>query len=166
MGGTMTIEELLKAGESQIRRVLIGTKDELTPIAHLVRADGRNVIAATPWRNATEKDMTLRMLHSVMQDDQIARYMLIHEAWMRVAEPGEFTAEQLAAIQTGDAMPAVGRIEEHPNRIEVVMALAVEKEGKTVRCWEIKRDVHGVCVELVEVNDTGDWKGPGRDLMN
>jgi hypothetical protein len=163
----MTIDELLKAAEGQARRVMIGGKEELTPIAHMIRPNGQSIVLATPWRNATEKDITLRTLAALMRDDQIVRYSMLHEGWMRTAEPGEFTPEQEAAIVSGDLMPSIDPIAQHPKRIEVVIAIGVEKGGKTIRMWETKRDKRGNCVELVEIDTNADeWRGPALELLD
>jgi hypothetical protein len=165
---TLTIDDLLKAGEHHIRNILIGGKEELTPFVHLVRReDGQDILLMTPWRDATEKEITFRVLRSLLHDEQIVRYMLIHEGWMRKAEPGEFTPEQEAQIATGDFMPRVDPIAQHPKRREVVMAVAVEKGGKTIRMWEIKRDTHGNCSALVEVDtDADNWRGAALELLD
>jgi hypothetical protein len=163
----MTIDQLMKNAETHARAILIGGKDELTPIAHLVRTDGKDFVLATPWRDAHEKNLTFATLAALMRDDQVTRYMLLHEGWMRTAEPGEFTPEQEAQIASGDFMPRVDPIREHPKRIEVVIAIGVEKSGKTIRMWETKRNKRGVCVELVEIDTAAEqWKGPAFELMN
>ena len=162
------IAKLLSHGEDHIRRVLIGGKEELTPFVHLVRkADGADIVLATPWRNAAEKELTFRVLRSLMHDDQVLRYMLVHEGWMRGVEPGEFTPEQEAQIVSGDFVPSVDPIAEHPKRVEIVMAIAVEKGDKTVRMWEIKRDADGDCVDLDVIDtDAAHWRGAAMELMD
>ena len=162
-----TIDELLKAAERHARATLIGGKAEMTPITHLVRREGQDVVIATPWRNADEKELTRRVLAGLVKDDQVVRYMMLNEGWMRVAQPGEFTPEQWASIQSGDELPRIDPICQHPKRIEIVVAIAIEKGGKTIRVWETKRDKQGNCVELAEIDtDADQWRGPTLDLLN
>jgi hypothetical protein len=163
----MTLDELLDAAEGQARRVLIGGKEELTPLAHLVRPHHGDIVIATPWRNATEKDITFRTLAALMRDDQIVRYALLHEGWMRSAEPGELSDEQVERIKAGGALPRIDPICQHPKRIEVVIAIGVEKGRKAVRMWETKRDKRGNCVELAAIDTEAEqWRGAALELMD
>jgi hypothetical protein len=158
----MTINELLDRAEAHARTVMIGGKEELTPLAHLVRADGEDIVLATPWRDVAEKELTFRTLAALMRDDQVVRYMLLHEGWMRKAEPGE-----VDRLNASGELPRVDPICQHPKRVEVVMAIGVEKGGKTVRMWETKRDKRGNCVELIEIDTTADeWRGPALELLD
>jgi hypothetical protein len=159
----MTIDEMLSRAETHARAIMIGGKEELTPFAHLVRTDGVDIVLATPWRDATEKKLTFRTLAALMRDDQIVRYMLLHEGWMRKAEPRE--VDRFNA--SGGELPPIDPICQHPKRVEVVMAIGVEKGGKTIRMWETKRDKRGNCVELVEIDTTADeWRGPALELLD
>ncbi len=51
----MTLEEMMRLGEEQARRVLIGTKEDLLPSWMLADGEGKVTIVATPWRNNDEK---------------------------------------------------------------------------------------------------------------
>lgn len=155
-----SLDELLRAGEKHAREVLIGGKDEMCPIVHLVRSAGEQAVLGTPWRNDREKEHTLKMLAWLMREGGVIRYMVICEAWMRKA-----TDAEAASYKPGEPLPIISPLAEHPDRVEIVIASARERGEKRFRVWETKRDKHGQCVDLVEMTDAADWEGPWADLL-
>ncbi|HEX3521266.1 MAG TPA: hypothetical protein VHT52_04175 [Stellaceae bacterium] len=141
--------DLLKSAEDHARRVMIGGKGQLCPLAHLVRADGEEAVIGTPWKDEFEREVTYRALRALLHDGSVIRYMLLSEAWASKAPPGWKLGDP-----DPDPLPA-----DSPDRVEIVMACAVERGGRTVRSWETKRDAAGNCVELVEQADTSEWRG-------
>jgi hypothetical protein len=139
----------MAGAETHARKAMIGGKTELCPIAHLVRADGNDMILGTPWRDAYEREVTYQAMRALLRDGSVVRYMLLSEAWVSKAPPG---------WEPGDPDPEP-LPKDSPDRTECVIACAVERGGRTVRMWETKRDPAGNCVALVEVADTDEWKG-------
>ena len=155
-----TIAMLLKAAELHARATLIGGKGDMIPLCHLVHSDGQEAVIGTPWENDEQKEMTLRMLAALMRSTHVVRYMVMCEAWMRLA-----TAEEAENYKPGDPMPVV-KVGEHPDRKEIVIASAIERGDKAVRIWETKRDGAGVCVDLVDITDTTEkWEGDWLKLL-
>lgn len=156
-----SLDTLLTVAEHHARATLIGGKDEMIPITHLVRSDGQEAVVGTPWQNDHEKEMTLNILANLMRESHVIRYMVMCEAWMRNA-----TADEVAGYKPGDPLPNIDPIRDHPDRMEIVIACAVERGDKRVRVWETKRDKHGQCVDLVEITNRADgWEGQWASLL-
>jgi hypothetical protein len=153
-----TREQLLNIAEVHARAVMIGGKTELIPVAHLIKADGGELVLGTPWTNDKEKRMTELALTKLMQAGDVVRYSIVCEAWAAAA-----TEAELAAGLKPDQLvyPAVSA---RPDRVEIVVAIAVDREGHDVRVWNTKRDAKGACVDLV-ADDTGDHEGAFLDLL-
>jgi hypothetical protein len=149
-----TLEELLQHGGEHARLTMVGRTDEMTPIAHLVQADGNDIIIGTPWADEREKAITLAMLAALARAGDAIRYMVLHEAWMAKAPEG---------AKLDDPPPVMPR--DDPNRMEIVVAAAVERGRRIVRVWETKRDADGKCIDLVEQPDGGDWQGEFLGLL-
>jgi hypothetical protein len=149
-----TLEELLQHGAEHARNTLVGRADEMTPIAHLVRADGADIILGTPWRDATDKEITMKVLAHLMREGNVIRYMVLNEAWVTKAPKGAKLDDPPSVMPSDD-----------PDRKEIVVAAAVERGRRIVRMWETKRDASGACVDLVEQPDEGEWRGEFLDLL-
>lgn len=157
----ITIADLLKQAEAHARAILIGSdREDMTPIAHLIRSDGDSMVIGCPWRDEYEKQITLEMLAAMMREGHVIRYMVMCEAWMRMA-----TEEEVANFKPGDEMPRLGPLRDHPDRVEIVVASAVERGGKTTRLWQTKRDKRGFVTDLVEVTKPANFVGPWLDLL-
>jgi hypothetical protein len=153
-----TNDDLLQMAETHARAILIGGKAEMMPIAHMIKADGDELILATPWRNDFEKQLTQRMLSQLMKKGDVIRYAIVCEAWAAVA-----TEEEAATVKPGDVVtPAISK---RADAKEIVMAIAVDRDGSTTRVLEIKRDANGACVDLVVEADATDFIGPLTDLL-
>jgi hypothetical protein len=154
----LTNDELLSIAETHARAVLLGGKAEMMPIAHMIKANGEELILATPWRNDFEKQLTQRMLSQLMKKGDVIRYAVVCEAWAAAAMEGE--AE---TVKPGDVVtPAISK---RPDAREIVMAIAVDANGSNTRVLVIKRDANGACVDLVVEADATDFIGPLTDLL-
>jgi hypothetical protein len=149
-----SLEEMLEVGGAHARQTMIGRTGEMTPIAHLVQADGNDIIIGTPWADEREKAITMAMLAVLARTGDVIRYMVLHEAWMSEAPEGAKLDDPPIAMPSND-----------PGRKEIVVAAAVERGRRMVRVWETKRDAHGKCIDLVEQPSDGDWKGEFLELL-
>jgi hypothetical protein len=148
-------DELLRKAEDHARATMIGGKAELLPLTHMVRADGKEVVIGTPWRNDTEKQMAHAVLSGLMRVGDVIRYSVLCEAWSAVAPEG-FDPKDMTADPP---------IRERPDRTEIVMAIAVDRAGHDVRVWETKRDANGNCIDLVLDEDMIDHEGAFLHLL-
>lgn len=142
----VTKDDLLRIAEDHARRVMVGGAEQITPLCHAIRSTGEQIVFATPWRNNREKQMAIEALRALMREGEIIRYMMICEAWMATA-PGGFDPET-------DNLP--GPVEEMPNRVEIVVACAVDRAGGVTRIWETKRDDRGACADLLRITTPGE----------
>lgn len=154
-----TKETLLEIAEAHARAIMIGGKKQLTPVAHLIKSNGEDLILGTPWRDDFEKVLTQKMLSALMRAGDVVRYALVCEAWTRKA-----TDDELAGLKPGE-LPSVDPIAEHPDRKEIVFAIAVDRDGHLGRVWDTKRDANGHCVDLVLDSDAEDHVGAFLDLL-
>jgi hypothetical protein len=133
----MDLENMIKLAEDQARRVLIGTREELTPI-WLVQSEGKVEVTATPWANNDQKRMTVEFMRRRMREQNATAYSLLTEAWYSVISVLE------AAKEYTGPPPS-----ERADRKEAVVAMAADRDGKHIyRHWEIIRDHQGRTREL------------------
>lgn len=132
-----TIDQLLELGEQHARRILIGGKEELVPMFHLVYPDGASMVIGAPWHNGAEKDATVNAIRAAMQLRDVIRYGFVCEAWTVHLAPGE-------------PMPNI-RPSESPNRIEMVCVTACDLKQQKMAGFAIKRDKRGYCLDLVRL---------------
>lgn len=142
-----SLEELLDLAEAQARRVLIGTKEELTPMWLMVDAENRVQVVATPWRDNREKHLTVRVMRLSMREQQIVAYTLLVEAWFAVA-----SAKEMGGKEYKGPPPS-----ERADRKEAVCVIGCNRAGQSLfRQWEIVRDKRGRCAELRRLNAPDD----------
>jgi hypothetical protein len=133
----MDLEHMIKLAEDQARRVLIGTREELTPM-WLVHSQGKLEVIATPWEDSEQKRMTVELMRVMMREQRATAYSLLTEAWYSVV-----SAEEAGKEYTGPP-PS-----ERADRKEAVIAMAASRDGTHVyRHWEIVRDFQGRTREL------------------
>lgn len=61
------LDFLLQEAEVRARRVLIGTREQLSPLLYMTHADGKETVASVPWRDAGEKEIT----HALQRSDNV-----------------------------------------------------------------------------------------------
>jgi hypothetical protein len=134
----MTLDDMIQLAEEQARRVMIGTKEQLTPMWLMLNWDGKIEIAATPWGSSAEKHLVVEAMRNLMRERQVIAYSLLTEAWMARVQ-----SEEIKKPYTGPP-PS-----ERADRRESVVAVAANRAGQSKhRHWETIRDKKGRCREL------------------
>ncbi len=138
----MTLEEMMRLGEEQARRVLIGTKEDLLPSWMLADGEGKVTIVATPWRNNDEKHMVAEVMREAMRGLRIDAYTVLIEVWLlRVKGP---PPKEYKGPAPSDS----------PDREEAVILVGATRAGEHVhKHWITKRDAAGVCIALESMGD-------------
>lgn len=133
----MNLDHMIQLAEDQARRVLIGTKEQLTPMWLMLKADGDVEVAATPW-SAETKRMCVEAMRDVMRSRQVIAYSLLVEAWYSTVQGAEARAPYKGLPPS-----------ERADRKEAVVAMAANHLGDhRYRQFEIIRDKRGRCKEL------------------
>lgn len=143
----MTLEAMMRLARDQANRVMVGTKDELTPVWLLVTGAGKIEIFATPWGNTREKHVVIETMRDVMREKRVTAYSLLTEAWMARATPEE--AKEGGYI----GLPPSQR----PDRMEAVVIMAANKSGEhRYESLQTMRAADGTCAELRQLSTTED----------
>jgi hypothetical protein len=98
---------------------------------HAVDGNDEHILIATPWNNDDEKDIASGALRQMFRAKKVKRFAFICEAW---------TAEvsTMAEVREGP------RPSEHPDRREVLMINAEDREGNSLSgFFYILRPEHG-----------------------
>jgi hypothetical protein len=146
----MTLDKMVELAEDQARRVMVGTKDELTPVWLLVSGEGDKpddvMIFATPWSTNNEKRLVIASMRQIMKETRCTAYSMLTEAWMlRVmgdAAKGEYKGP----------MPS-----ESPDRQECVVVMAANSDGEhRYHTLETVRAADGTCTDLRQLSGAED----------
>jgi hypothetical protein len=145
----MTLDEMVKLAEDQARRILIGTREELTPMWLLSRP-GEVRVVATPWGDNDQKHLTVLAMRAMMREEQVHAYSFLVEAWsVHERTPKGTTSEN---FEYSGPPPS-----ERPDRSEAVMITAEDRYGgHRNRSFEIIRDKKGRCAELKRLDHPED----------
>lgn len=91
---------------------------ELMPMFFLDGEDGMDVVSAI-WRDPLEKALILEEVRRRLRNPKITRYALSCEAW---------TVRQAVGVSDeAVSMAQAGRLSEHPDRVEVVSTICVDR---------------------------------------
>jgi hypothetical protein len=131
------LDLLLQQAEVRARRALIGTREQLRPLLHMIHADGKESVADVPWR-AGEKETTLALVRAMMRAGDVVAYSILNESWSATPREGEKPDEPLPTSPS-----------EWPDRVEVVIAAASSRRRRKAAMWRIQRDADGCCTGLV-----------------
>jgi hypothetical protein len=108
---------------------------------HAIQGDGEHVLIATPWRDDVEKAITIDQLRKYFRERQVKRFAFIVEAW---------TARQVQTLREVNEGP---RPSEHPDRREVLMISAEDRDGSQIMGqYYILRPEHGRPSSPLQVN--------------
>lgn len=133
-----TLNELLEMAHQQARRVLIGKAGEqLTPLWHLINEDGEEKVIGTPFDGEAQKRILCAYMRQFMAENHVVRYSFLSEGWA-------------VMLPKGIDHKTVERPVNHPDRREMVMAFACDREQTLSRWWFIKRDRRGRVTALPE----------------
>jgi hypothetical protein len=127
-----TLETMLEVARQQAELVLVGGKRELMPVFVLVGPGGPSVHGC-PWRNDAEKEIMGNKVRREIKRRKVFQYSFVCEAW---------------AVHLASAKEFHHRPSEDPRRVEVVIALAVNRQEKKIRQWNIERAEDGTCTGL------------------
>jgi hypothetical protein len=117
----------------------VGSHRELMPIFALESAEGLTVHGC-PWKNDKEKVILGTAVKLECQRRKVFQYSFVCEAW----------ALELASVKELHLRPS-----KDPRRIEVVLALAVNRQEKKIRQWKIERSEDGICTGLTPSREDG-----------
>lgn len=122
------LPDLIKSLEAHAKRVLVGTKDSLSPLMHVItRSHGDGIIAIPDGREA------LPGIPAVLADLDAVAYGFAYEGWMIARQ-----------TDTGE------RPSECDDREEVVVIGATDGVASHVLALQIKRGPDGGCAALVK----------------
>jgi hypothetical protein len=74
------LDLLLQEAEVGARRVLIGTREQVSPLLYMTHADGKETVAGVPWRDAGENEITLALVRAPMRAGDVIAYSIPTEA--------------------------------------------------------------------------------------
>jgi hypothetical protein len=128
-------QKLLKlfdiAAENAARMFNESDDHEVIPMWHAVQGNGENILIATPWSNDKEKQITVNGLRQMFAAKQVKRFAFVVEAW-------------IAQVTTMEEMNDGPRPSEHPDRREVLMIHAEDRDGSHIMGqYYILRPEHG-----------------------
>ena len=125
------LDLLLQQAEVRARRTLIGTREQLRPLLHMIHADGKESVAGVPWRDAGEKETALALVRALMRAGDVVAYSILTEAWSATPPEGWKPGEPLPTPSEG------------PDRLEVAVAAAYSRRRRKAAMWRIERDADG-----------------------
>jgi hypothetical protein len=139
----MTLDKMMELAKDQANRVMVGTKDELTPIWLLVTEKGDKpddvTVYATPWGNNREKHLVIETMRDVMRERRCTAYSMLTEAWMLRVQGVGITEENYTGPTPSES----------PDRQECVVAMAANKAGEhRYQTLQTVRAADGTCTEL------------------
>jgi hypothetical protein len=119
------------------------------PIFALESAEGLTVHGC-PWKNDKEKVILGTAVKLECQRRKVFQYSFVCEAW----------ALELASVKELHLRPS-----KDPRRIEVVIAMAVNRQEKKIRQWKIERSEDGICIGLTFDRDHSGGEGRFESWM-
>jgi hypothetical protein len=107
---------------------------EVLPMWHAVAGNDEHILIATPWNSDKEKDIVVKGLRQMFAAKQVKRFAFIVEAWVASISQSGITPNTYAGP----------RPSEHPDRREVLMINAEDRDGSQIMGWYyILRPEHG-----------------------
>jgi hypothetical protein len=121
---------------------------EVMSMWHAVDGKNEHILIATPWSNDDEKDITADALRQMFHAKKVKRFAFICEAW-------------IATVKTMKEINEGPRPSEHPDRREVLMISAENREGDALSgFFYILRPEHGdATLSPLHMNDYTGLKG-------
>ena len=116
------LDLLLQQAEVSARRALIGTREQLRPLFHMIHANGQESLTGVPWRDDGEKETTLALVRALMRAGDVVAYSILNEAWSATPAEGWKPGEPLLMAPS-----------EGPDRLEVVIAAAYSRRRRNGR---------------------------------
>jgi hypothetical protein len=130
------LDKMIKVAEEMAKAWLVKLHHQsLMPTWELHSRKGEIYVIGTPWENEKQKRRAEKILRQKVVELDIVAYTFLTEAWMAIAKLGD--------IPITDLRPSL-----HPNRKEVVVALATDGIIRIWRCWLIIRNDKGRITDL------------------
>lgn len=143
----MELDELVELAGQQARIVLLEAKQsELLTSWILEDQAGRVSVIGTPWQSDVEKESARLYMRRYMRQHGTVRYSFLCEAWQAYEKPGEYRPED----------PDWVRPRDRADRIEVVIAMACDKENTRSRSWKIVRNDLEQIIALEPLEEIGE----------
>jgi hypothetical protein len=143
----MTLDDMIRLAREHANRIMVGTKEELSPAWLLITGKGAIEIFATPWGNNREKYIVIETMRDIMREKNATAYSMLTEAWMLRVQGVGITEENYKG-----PMPS-----ESPDRQECVVMMAANRDGEhRYQTLETVRGAEGKCVELRPLSGTED----------
>jgi len=98
-------------------------KGEFVPMWHAIDRDGENLVIVTPWADHDQKHVIVDHLRAFFRERGVTRYAFMCEAW------------SLVTPDLNDYDRYAGRLNEHPDRREILTIQAEDKDGNQVAGW-------------------------------
>jgi hypothetical protein len=151
------LDTLLGDVEAFARKRLIGAP----PAAMLERfcivenAAGERAVLECGWNGEDDRQRTLRALKHTMRELGAVAYCIVSEAWT-----ASYRAPAATAWRRPEVMP-----EARPDRKEVVMAIAANRQTHEFKVWAIVRDKAGQVTGLPLQETPADTAGDLTELL-
>lgn len=146
-----TLEDMLRLAHQHAEQVLVGKPagEQVAPTFLMESERGARMLMQAPWRSDSEKDLLIRALAATMRARGIIRYSFVSEAWMATIPADSMTIEEAVKHRfTDDEMPR-----NRPDRREVVMTVAADRERSISAVYAIIRGEGGTVVKLEHQRD-------------
>ena len=151
----VSLDTLLDQAESNARRILVGTREELMPVWVILNEEDEATIAGTPWHNDDEKIVLMAAMQEEMRKMGATAYVVTIEYWF-TDMPFAYTSK----IDPMNFRPLV-MPRNDPKRREGIVFQACNKAESRIRTCEILRDKKGRCAELKRLDGAQDkFEGP------
>ena len=143
MDPTNLLEELIDNGEKHARRVLLVRGEEsLTPLYHLVNAEGEGAIVGVEFHSEAQKQIIVEKVREIAADFGAVAVLLMSEGW---------AVSYSLDVDKDDPVALGPSPSNHPRRIEVVSLAATDGKRTIGRMLFIKRI--GGRIEALERRD-------------
>lgn len=129
----MTLDELLDHAAEWAAK-FFDEKGEVHPMWIAITAADERLVIATPWETGKDKDIIIEKLRRFFRERDVVSYALMAESWILEGnedEPG-----------IKDYMEGRKPISQHPNRKEVILVTAEDKNSARMSMCYIERKPH------------------------
>lgn len=151
----MSLDVLLELAEKQAHHMLLVERvKQLVPVFVLVSPRDELSIISCPWENDTEKQIMLAALREAAKGMHAVMLSNLSEAWVS------------PSYGPGVDLTKTTRPSLHPERREVVIALATDGTNTKSRIFEIKRDWKGKISQLIPETTSDDMAFAGQLIDN
>lgn len=132
----MNLTQLVELAGEHAERVMIELGDDLMATWLMVDADDKTHIIGTPWKDDLEKELARIAMHAYIRVHKIKAYSLVTECWAAAAPKGWKPGEPHIEAR------------KHPERVEIVIAVATDGKETVWRKWLTKRDWNERVIKL------------------